>query len=97
MSVFERLRNSCKVIDWDERDVLFEKLKNVTEQQLSQRHLTTVGPYYSLLSPFDSEQMLGIAESHAIRALEKVKGGGGCADRSFTSPASPSPRSHKLF
>ncbi|EKX38717.1 hypothetical protein GUITHDRAFT_144104 [Guillardia theta CCMP2712] len=45
----------------------------VPGSQLSQRHLTTVGPYYSLLSPFDSEQMLGIAESHAIRALEKVR------------------------
>ena len=42
-----------QVIDWDQREELFQRLKKVTEEQLAQRHLTTVGPYYSLLSPFD--------------------------------------------
>eukprot|EP00960_Hanusia_phi_P004007 117628-Hanusia_phi.AAC.3 len=80
-----------QVIDWEERDFLFEKLKNVTEEQLSQRHLTTVGPYYSLLSPFDSEQMLGIAESHAIRALEKVEVRGGGILHAFCCSLGRSP------
>jgi tetratricopeptide (TPR) repeat protein len=62
-----------QVIDWEERDELFQRLKKVTEAQLAQRHLTTVGPYYSLLSPFEQEQMLGIAESHAIKAYDKIK------------------------
>jgi tetratricopeptide (TPR) repeat protein len=62
-----------QVIDWEDRDALFKRLSKVTEEQLAQRHLTTVGPYYSLLSPFDQEQMLGIAESHAIKAYDKIK------------------------
>lgn len=61
-----------QVIDWEDREVLFRRIEQVTERQLSQRHLTTVGAYYSLLSPFDQEQMLGIAESHASRAYERV-------------------------
>ena len=63
-----------QVIDWEEREELFERLINLTEAQLAQRHLTTVGPYYSLLSPFGQEQMLGIAESHATKAFDKVVG-----------------------
>ena len=30
-------------------------------------------PYYSFLSPFDQEQMLGIAESHAVKAFDRIK------------------------
>ena len=63
-----------QVIDWEQREELFERLINLTEAQLAQRHLTTVGPYYSLLSPFGQEQMLGIAESHATKAFDKVVG-----------------------
>jgi hypothetical protein len=64
--------SACQVIDWEEREPLFRRLESITESQLAQRHLTTVGPYYSLLSPFDQEQMLGIAESHASRAHQRV-------------------------
>ena len=30
-------------------------------------------PYYSFLSPVDQEQMLGIAESHAVKAFDRIK------------------------
>jgi hypothetical protein len=30
-------------------------------------------PYCSLLSPLEQEQVLGIAESHAVKAFDRIK------------------------
>merc|ERR1712196_293868 len=61
-----------QVVDWDKRDELFAKLLQITEEELQASHLTTVSPYFSLLSKFSQYQMLMIAKHHARRAEVKI-------------------------
>ncbi|EKX46446.1 hypothetical protein GUITHDRAFT_70511, partial [Guillardia theta CCMP2712] len=61
-----------ELVDWDDRDIMFERVLNATRAQLEEGKVPTVNPYYSLLSPFGPEIMLKIALSHAQHAYDKV-------------------------
>ena len=62
-----------ELVDWDDLDIMFERVVNATRDQLAEGVLSTVNPYHSLLSQFGAPLTLQIAIAHAEHATAKIQ------------------------
>jgi tetratricopeptide (TPR) repeat protein len=62
-----------ELVDWDDLDIMLERVVNATQHQLSEGLLPTVSTYHCLLSSFGAPLTLAIAVAHADHAADKVR------------------------